>query len=205
MRKSWPFYLAVIVVGSGAGVAIAGRPSPEDPFVIDPSSITSTSELDPVTGAPDADDQAASATSLASITTVAAAVDSAAPTIAPSASTTVATTTTTTTVAEPELTLPDRSEVRLVLANGDGRARLASINADRMLAAGYTQIEVADVATRNDVTQIYYRPGFEVAALRMRDDLQTPNAAIAVLAAQPITDIDAAGDLIVVLGPDALR
>src|SRR3954467_13299767 len=35
MRKSWPFALAVIAVGGVTGAAIAGRPEPRDPFVLD--------------------------------------------------------------------------------------------------------------------------------------------------------------------------
>ena len=37
MRKTWLFALAVVVVGALAGVAIAGRPEPVDPFVLDPN------------------------------------------------------------------------------------------------------------------------------------------------------------------------
>ena len=42
MRRTWPFFFAVLAVGGGAGVAIAGRPQPADPFVIDPGSVATT-------------------------------------------------------------------------------------------------------------------------------------------------------------------
>ena len=42
MRRSWPIVLTVVVVGGAAGAAIAGRPTPADPFEIDPASVTTT-------------------------------------------------------------------------------------------------------------------------------------------------------------------
>ena len=92
-----------------------------------------------------------------------------------------------------------------MLANGDGRFNLVGRNADRLLALGYVEIDQTDVGDRPPATIIYYRPGFDDEAERLAGDLQTPNATITALPDTPVTGNDAAGELVVVLGPDALR
>jgi hypothetical protein len=95
----------------------------------------------------------------------------------------------------------------LVIANGDGRFRLANITADRIRALGYT-IGVGDTSYRVDETVIFYRPGFDDEALYAANDIGVPGAIILAFAideSQPITNSDANGDLIIVLGPDAPR
>jgi len=110
-------------------------------------------------------------------------------------------TATTTTIAGP---LP-RDEVRLVLANGDGRFRLASITAERISPLGYI-INLGDALQTVDATIIYYRPGFDDEAEVVANDIKVPAAIIAALPSTPsITNSDDNGDVIVVLGPDAPR
>jgi hypothetical protein len=187
MSKSWPFALAVVLIGGLAGVAIAGRPVPGDSFVLDQrlvggQSTTSTS------------------VAVATTTIVATSTTTAASTTTTAASTT---TTTTTTIAGP---LP-RNQVRLVIANGDGRFRLASVTADRIRSLGYI-IDLGDAVNTVDATVVYYRPGFDDEAAFAATDIGVPDAIILALptnASQPITDSDANGDVIVVLGPDAPR
>lgn len=48
MRRTWPYYLAVAVVGGLAGLAVAGRPPASDPFIIDTSTVTTTTGTDAV-------------------------------------------------------------------------------------------------------------------------------------------------------------
>ena len=112
--------------------------------------------------------------------------------------------TTTTTVPGP---LPP-NEVRLVLANGDGRFKLASTTANRVRPLGYI-IDLGDAVKLVDATIIYYRPGFADEAAVVAKDLGVPDALVTALPAsaaqQPITDSDNNGDVIVVLGPDAPR
>jgi hypothetical protein len=209
MRKSWPFALAVIVVGAFAGLAIAGRPVPSDTFVLDPSitvplETTSTSVIASTTSA------AEPATSTTSTTTTTTAPASTSTSVAPTtaaATTTVAPTTTdvptTTTIPGP---LP-RNKVRLVLANGDGRFKLASVTADRIRSLGYI-IDLADTLNRVGATVIYYRPGFDDEAEIAANDIGVPDAIIVAFpknSSQPITNSDDSGDVIVVLGPDAPR
>jgi hypothetical protein len=200
MRKSWPFVTAVIVVGGLAGVAIAGRPKPADTFVLDPNQTvvteppTSTSPPTSTTVA----EAATTTTAEATTTTVVAETT----TVAPS------TTEVPTTIAQPTTTviagpLP-RDEVRLVIANGDGRFRLASITADRMRPLGYI-VNVGDIPTLVDATIIYYRPGFDDEAAIVAVDDEVPDAILAPLPDKPVTNADSQGDVILVLGPDAPR
>ena len=203
MRKSWLFALAVIVVGGLAGVAIAGRPERADPFVLDPNitapiAASSTSE----TGA--------------TTTTIGATATTTTTTTAAATTTSSAATTTTTTEApattEAELTttiagpLP-RDQVRLVIANGDGRFKLATTTADRIRPLGYI-IDFGDSLQPVSATIIYYRPGFDDEAAIVANDISVPGAILAALptsSAQAITSSDGNGDVIVVLGPDAPR
>ncbi|MEP7200994.1 MAG: LytR C-terminal domain-containing protein [Ilumatobacteraceae bacterium] len=203
MRKSWPFALAVIVVGGLAGVAIAGRPVPSDQFVLDPSI---TVVIDSV---PTSDEPAATTTVEPSVTPIASTTtESSTTSVAPTSATNAATTTTaqeatTTTVRSP---VP-RQQVRLVIANGDGRFRLAAITADRLSPLGYLIVQ-GDASRTVDATVIYYRAGFDDEAAIVANDILVPGAIITAFptAAPPtITTSDDQGDVIVVLGPDAPR
>lgn len=197
--------IGVAIVAAAAGAVIAGMPSGGDPFVLSPSSPGTTVPTSGTIGL-------ASLPVLPSTTAVptTVAVASAAPTSSttslvsagtPTTSPSVVTTTEVISVAE---TL-DRAEVRLVLANGDGRFNLVGSNAARLLELGYTSIEQDDVSQRPDATMIYVRPGFEDEALVLRDDLGTPSAMVLPLPAAPVTSRDGDGDIVAVLGPDAQR
>ena len=195
MRRTWPSFVAVALVGALAGAAIAGRPTQTDNFVVDPSSVAATSSTSTTTAAP--------ATTTTTTT---------APPTAPTTTTTAPTTTTpVTTPVTDDTGLPgtigvrDRAGVRVVLANGDGRFDLVGRNVDRLLELGYVTIDQTDVSDRPAVTTIYVRPGFDDEAAVLAADLQTPNASIVPVPDTPVTGSDDLGDLIVVLGPDALR
>ncbi len=206
MRKTWLFALAVVVVGALAGVAIAGRPEPVNPFVLDPN-VTVPIDTSPTSEAASTTTTSrATTTTIASTTTPAAAPTTTAIPATTTSSTEAPTTTetaTTTTIAGP---LP-RDQVRLVLANGDGRFRLASITAERISPLGYV-IDLGDALRTVDATIIYYRPGFDDEAEVVANDIKVPGAIIAALptnSAPSITNSDDSGDVIVVLGPDAPR
>ena len=95
----------------------------------------------------------------------------------------------------------------MVLANGDGRFRLASVTADRIRALGYV-IALGDALKTVDATVIYYRPDFDDEAAFAAIDIGVPDAIIFPFpfkSSQPITDSDDSGDVIIVLGPDAPR
>ena len=206
MRKSWLFALAVIVVGGLAGLAIAGRPEPADPFVLDPNitvpiSVSSTSGTDATTTiAP------ATKTTTATTTTT----TSAATTTSIAATTTTTTEAPATTEAETTTTIAGplpRDQVRLVIANGDGRFKLATTTADRIRPLGYI-IDLGDALQPVSATIIYYRPGFDDEAAIVANDIGVPGAILAALptsSSQAVTTSDDSGDVIVVLGPDAPR
>ena len=189
MRASWPFGVAVIVVGGLAGALIAGRPRPTDPFVLEPT--TTSAELS-TTSQP---------------TSVVPSVGS---TPASTPDSTVATTVATTVNATTEVpaTAPNaepvpRDEVRLVIVNGDGRSQLAAITADRIRALGYI-VDVGVTSYRVDETVLFYRPGFDREATKAANDIGVPDAVLLEYSTeQPITSSDASGDIIVVLGGDA--
>jgi LytR cell envelope-related transcriptional attenuator len=207
MRKSWPFAVAVIAVGGLAGVAIAGRPVPSDPFVLDPSITAPIPDPTPSTLFPSTTTEPKETTTTVEATTTTAA----------STTTSVATSAPTTTVVATTTTAPattttiggavPRNQVRLVLANGDGRFRLASVTAERIEPLGYIT-DLGDVINTVAATIVYYRPGFDEEAEIVAKDLGVPNAVIAALptnASQAVTNSDDRGDVIVVLGPDAPR
>ena len=204
MRKSWPFAVVVIAVGGVAGLAIAGRPVAVDPFVLGPgttgaisTSSTSASASTTLTSAP------GTTTTLEATTTVPASTSVAATTAPTTAAPTTTAAPNTTTILGP---LP-RNQVRLVIANGDGRFRLASITADRIRSLGYL-IALGDALNTVDATVIYYRPDFDDEAAFAAIDIGVPDAIILPFpfnTSQPITDTDDSGDVIIVLGPDAPR
>jgi hypothetical protein len=103
--------------------------------------------------------------------------------------------------------LLDRALVRLVIANGDGRFNLVGANVDRLLPLGYVAIDQTDVPESQRVsrTTIHYRDGFEDEARRLADDLLVPTALLESLGDRTVTADDVNGDLIAVLGPDAVR
>lgn len=216
MRRQWMYLVGVAVVGAVLGVVIAGRPADLNSF----RSATSDAAAPVFTTQPPVTTAASSSTAVASQPPVPpAAVTTIAPTTVPETTvpettvpeTTVPATLPPTTAPPPDTTLPPvnetlaRQDVRLVLANGDGRFNLVGRNADRLLALGYTTIDQTDVGARPATTIIYFRQGFEDEAAILAVDLQTPGAAITPLPDTPVTSNDANGDLIVVLGPDAVR
>ena len=209
MRKSWPFALAVIVIGALAGLAIAGRPVPADSFVLDPSitvpidaSSTTSLVFATTTTTPAAATTTVAPTTTEVTTTSAAATTTEAPTTTVAPTTSIEQDTTTTTSG-----LSPRKDVRLVIANGDGRFKLASVTADRIRPLGYI-IDLGDAIQTVDATIIYYRPGFDEEAAIVAIDISVPDATLAPLptsASQAITNSDGNGDVVVVLGPDAPR
>jgi hypothetical protein len=202
MRRSWPAYLLVVIVAAAAGVAIAGFPKSEPKLII-PAQTTSTSATTAV-------DPPSSTTSVAQ--SLAPVPTTTPPTtqVAESSTTGAPATTPSTTTTPPPTSAAafnvDRSTVRLVIANANGRTGLASGNAARLAALGYTQIDLGDATQKRLQTTVYYRHGFIEQAGAVAADLgiaDVPLLEIPADLAQPLTNSDDAGDVIVLLGADA--
>lgn len=195
----------VAVLAAAAGVVVAGLPGGDDTFVLPPGAVTATSDATAATVGL-ASLPVLPSTTIGTVQPTTTEVASAAPvpTTMPPTTGAPATTAELVTTSAPNATLA-RADVRIVLANGDGRFNLVGANAARLEALGYASIEQDDVSQRPTVTMIYARPGFEDEALVLRDDLGTPAAMVVPLTDTKVTDRDDQGDLIVVLGPDAPR
>ena len=200
---SWPYIVGVAVLGIGLGTLIAGVPESaermpyripaDDTAVTVPLQSLPTDSISTEIGTTTAPDATAPATTTAVTTS------------APSTTTAVTTSAPSTTTAVTEAPVRDRADVRLVVANGDGRFNLVGSNVTRLRALGYVTIDETDVNVRPPATIIYVRPGFEREADVLAQDLQTPDAVITALPTTPVTANDELGDLVVVLGPDAQR
>ncbi|MCB1002492.1 MAG: LytR C-terminal domain-containing protein [Acidimicrobiales bacterium] len=208
----------VVAVGALLGIAVAGLPD-DAPDVVVPAAAAATSAT-PTTDVVAVPATVATTTSLvASLPALPTTVDDPTDTTDPTAGdgstldtatptsepATTTATSTTTAPALPPLTVRDRAEVRLVVANGDGRYNLVGRNVDRLRPLGYVEIDQTDLSNYVDRTTIYFREGFEVEAYRLADDLSVPGALVEPLGPVPVTNDDGAGDVIALLGPDAIR
>lgn len=233
MKRARTYLVVVGAVSALAGLVIAGYPSSAHPLVLDRATVdvalaptpgtdaaatndpTSTTAATTTVGAPTTTGTIAppqpTTTTVVSTSTTAVVVSTLPAPTTTLPTPTVPTTTATTTTAAATTTAPadglvDRAAVRLVVANGDGRFNLVTRNANRLRDAGYTEIRGADVVPDDDdPTVIFYRPGFEEEAARAGADVGVPAAATAPLPNTPVTVDDEFGDLIIVLGTDALR
>ncbi len=195
MKHQWLAYVTVGLLSIGAGVAIAGLPDnvPVDATIIPPT------------------------TTEASETTV------------PS---TTATTTTATTVTVPETTEPDttepdttepdttqpdttrpddsvqvesgeRGDMAVAVANGANVAGAASNLGARLEQLGYVDVASLNGSDIFEFTVVYYADGFELAALRMAEDLALLPDFIAPLDDAPsVGALPAGTELLVYLGRD---
>ena len=100
----------------------------------------------------------------------------------------------------------DRATLRLVIANADARPDLEQLAAQRLIAKGYGSVTVAnDTTPPAQFTTVYYRPGFNRAAVTVTLDLEAENVSLEPMPTDlttPLTSADGQGDVIVMLGPD---
>jgi hypothetical protein len=200
MQKRWPILVGIAVVGAFAGVAIAGQGDRVNTFVMAPAVETASTEESSLPPATIVAPSTSPVTSPPSTTSPATTTAPPATTAAPPATTAAPPPTT----AEAGNGTLARGDVRVVIANGDGRFNLAGANANRLRDLGYVDIDQEDAA-HVDATVLYYRPGFDDEAAIMAADLLVPNAILQPLPDTPVTASDDAGDIVVVLGPDAVR
>ena len=222
MRSTWPYLAGVVAIGIGLGTWIAGIPTSSAGITVAdgasgtggantvpllPTSSFPAITITPTTPPPRYEDPATSVPTTLEPETTVAATTTAAPetTLAPATTPPVTTPPETVPPSTAPTELVDRSAVRLVLANGDGRYNLVGRNVDRLLPLGYTEIDQTDIRNVVERTVLYVRPGFEDEAVRLAADLLVPAALIEPLPATPVTINDELGDIVVVLGPDAVR
>lgn len=81
-----------------------------------------------------------------------------------------ATATATATASETARPLRSRARVSVLVLNGTNRAGLAARTRDKLLAAGYDDVEIGDTTDRAR-SIIYYRGAFRPEAARLRRDI----------------------------------
>jgi hypothetical protein len=100
----------------------------------------------------------------------------------------------------------DRASLRLVIANADSRPDLEQLAAQRLTDSGYGNVTIAnDTTPPVEFTIVYYRPGFNRAAVTVTIDLEAENVSLEPMPTDlttPLTSADGQGDVIVMLGPD---
>jgi hypothetical protein len=191
MKHQWLAYVIVGLLSIGAGVAIAGLPDnvPVDATIIPPTSTVAAEPTLPETTVPE--------------TTVP-------PTTEPE--TTVPDTTTSTTApdtTEPDTTdsvpadLPDRSELRVVAANGANIAGAALRMTARLEAIGYVDVRPLNGSEIVEFTTVYFAEGFEDAALRLAEDLELLDLFVAPIEDSPtVAELPVDTELLVYIGAD---
>lgn len=175
MKRSWLPLISVLVLGALAGVAIAGRPSSVDTMVITPVPATVVAATTEATAT-------AATTTVASPTSTSTSVKA-----APSTSAAISV---------------DRSSFRVVAANATSTIGLAGRTAVRLTVLGYTRVTPTDALNPAITSTIFYRIGFAAAASQLAADLALPVGAVTPLTDQPVSNADADGDLILVVGDD---
>jgi LytR cell envelope-related transcriptional attenuator len=102
----------------------------------------------------------------------------------------------------PPPALPEASAVTVAVLNGSGVTGLAGETATKLEGVGYTGVTPGNTAGQIGPTIVYYRPGEELAARKVAQDLGFGAAAVRPLTdAVPVTEAPAAAQVIVVLGP----
>lgn len=191
MKKPWVTLAAVLIVGLAAGAAIAGRPTtPAHDIRI--SAVQPTVSEASTTPAP-----VSTTAAFPSVTSTTAA--SAAPSTSVAATTAPATTIAATTTTTP---VPDRSTVRLVVANAGKGSGIATAEAARLVALGYSTPATGDARRQLDQSTVYARAGQEAEARQLLADVGLPADRLQPFPSQSVTTVDAKADVILALGLD---
>lgn len=182
MSRSWPYLTAVAVVGVLAGAAIGGKPVAQDPFVLSPGQVPTTTIISASTTAP----------SFATTTTVGERMTTTTTIVSDTSSATDTTGVTDTTGAT----------TRIVIADATGTSTALVTAQATLTTAGYTQIASSVVAVGEASTTVYYRPGFAAQADAVAQLLGADQATLVPLVDQVVSTVDAQGDVVVLLGSD---
>jgi hypothetical protein len=169
--------LLAIPLGLLIGLVVAGVPSRP---AVPPSVTTSTST---------------STTTTTEITT---------PTVAVSTTDVVATTPATPASTAALVTLPlvSPDQVRVVVANGSGKANLGRAYTELMAAKGYPAGTAVTALQRSDVTVLYVREGFEREGAAFLQAMNLADVTVARFPASPVGPSDDQADLLLLVGRD---
>ena len=200
MKHPWLAYLIVALLSIAAGVAIGGLP--------DNSSVDAT--IVRVSTVPETTDSAANVadTTEPEVTQPATTVpDTTVPDTTQPATTQPTTTSTVTTQPDPgnsvPVELPDRSELRVVAANGANVAGAASRVALRLEEIGYVDVLPLNGSDIFEFTVVYYAEGFEDSAVRLAADLDLlPDFVEPIENSPSVADLPADVELLVYVGLD---
>ena len=102
--------------------------------------------------------------------------------------------------AEPSL--PDPADISVAVLNGSGVTGLAGDTAKRIEGFGYTGVTSGNAAAQAGSSLIYYRPGGDLAARRLAQDLGYSLTQVKPLSdAATVSEAPATAQVILVLGP----
>ena len=196
MRRSWPLVVGLAIVGSISGVLIAGRADPVD--TVATGRLVTDLDTEPITVAPAIVGPitvgSITVGPVADPTTTIVQSSPVVPTAAPGSS------------AAGGPTTADRSTLRVVIADAADRTGPAERTASRLANLGYGDIRVGTATSPVEFTVVYFRSGFNRAAVTVAQDLNADDPALEELladSADPLTDADDSADVIVLLGADA--
>jgi hypothetical protein len=200
MRRSILPFVTACVLAAGAGVAIAGVPSSGSS---DRLTVAST------TGAPTTS-EAATVVSVTVPATTATQPPLSAPSVPPDLSATTRpprATSTTTSSSTPLATSivaesRGRGELTVATVNASGDGGVATALAADLQVLGYGAVSPVDALGPTARSGVFYAPGFELEALRIREDLGWIPGDVLSQDRMPEIESENTFDLVVVIGRD---
>jgi len=186
MKMPWMAYVVVAVLSIGAGVAIAGLPTNVEvdatiipPVTTDEPGSTTTSAVTTTPASTEPEPTQPESTDAQPTDPQPTDPESTDPDpTAPDTSDPTGTT-------EPELVLPDRSEIVTVTANGAAVGGTATRWSELLEGLGYVDVQPLDGTLVVDLSVVYHADGFEGAALRLAEDMALLPEFVAPLAEAP--------------------
>jgi cytoskeletal protein RodZ len=203
MKNQWMAHVIVALLAVGAGVAIAGLPNnvPVDATITAPTTEPTGTTADTTASTPPPTTEAASTTQ-APVTTDVPETTAPSDTTVPPTSEPDVTEPDVTEPTEPDA-VPDRADIVVAVANGNGVAGSAARNVAFLDELGYEILTQHDGTEVADFTVIYFAPGSEAAAARMAQEYDLLPVFIAPLADAPaVFDLPAATELLAYIGAD---
>ena len=93
-----------------------------------------------------------------------------------------------------------RPSIRVMVLNGTETAGLARALAETLTSIGYAGVVIDDADQAFELSAVFYRPGSRSQAVRVATDIGFDPRFVLPIPADPLTNDDARGDVIVVVG-----